>query len=208
VTSTLFRLISAFCLLPSAFPSRRLPESPQSRLSCDSLGQSTLQATCKRVTPVLLRYLMGGPPVSVLSHPRRQVWSEGSLGGGFLICERRHGRQAVKKLHLGFASSGYCPCPNRASTLWGWLTGVRILNIEKLSARATPKPPKATPRPYCRHILGIDSGVQGHTKATPRPHQGHTKATPRLPQGYPKATPRPPQGYPKATFKPANQASL
>src|ERR1019366_3291818 len=41
------------------------------------------------------------------------------------------------------------------------------------------KPPKATSKPYSRHILGIDSGVQSHTKATPRPHQGHTKATPK-----------------------------
>src|ERR1035438_10317208 len=50
------------------------------------------------------------------------------------------------------------------------------------------KPPQATPKPYTRHILGIDSGVQSHTKATLRLHQGYTKATPRLPQGYPKAT--------------------
>src|ERR1019366_4692586 len=41
------------------------------------------------------------------------------------------------------------------------------------------KPPKATPKPYSRHILGIDSGVQSHLKATPKPPQGHTKATPK-----------------------------
>src|ERR1035441_2965386 len=41
------------------------------------------------------------------------------------------------------------------------------------------KPPKATAKPYTRHILGIDSGLQSHIKATPRPHQGHTKATPK-----------------------------
>src|ERR1035437_3550979 len=41
------------------------------------------------------------------------------------------------------------------------------------------KPPKATAKPYTRHILGIDSGLQSHTKATPRPHQSHTKATPK-----------------------------
>src|ERR1019366_4595406 len=62
------------------------------------------------------------------------------------------------------------------------------------SARGRAKPPKATPRPYTRHILGIDSGVQSHTKATPRLHQGYTKATPRLHQGYTKATPKPHQG--------------
>src|ERR1017187_10508678 len=49
------------------------------------------------------------------------------------------------------------------------------------------KPPKATPRPYTRHILGIDSEVQSHTKASPRPHQGYTTATPGLHQGYTKA---------------------
>jgi hypothetical protein len=29
---------------------------------------------------------------------------------------------------------------------------------------------KATTKPYTRHILGIDSGVQRHLKATPKPH--------------------------------------
>src|ERR1035441_2341244 len=29
--------------------------------------------------------------------------------------------------------------------------------------------PKAIPKPYSRHILGIDSGVQSHLKATPKP---------------------------------------
>src|ERR1019366_8735080 len=64
------------------------------------------------------------------------------------------------------------------------------------------KPPKATPRPYTRHILGIDSGVQSHPKATPKPHQSHTKATPRPHQGHTKATPRPHQGHTKATLRP------
>ena len=70
------------------------------------------------------------------------------------------------------------------------------------------KPPKATPKPYTRHILGIDSGVQSHPKATskptdsqpigtPKPPQSHPKATPRLPQGYPKATPMRPQSHPE-----------
>src|ERR1039458_4374837 len=53
------------------------------------------------------------------------------------------------------------------------------------------KPTKATAKPYTRHILGIDSGLQSHTKATPKPHQGHTKATPRPHQGHTKATPKP-----------------
>src|ERR1035441_4069420 len=47
----------------------------------------------------------------------------------------------------------------------------------EIGAKYHPKPPKATPRPYCRHILGIDSGVQSHPKATLRLHQGSTKAT-------------------------------
>src|ERR1019366_3373893 len=88
---------------------------------------------------------------------------------------------------------------------------------------ATPKPLQATPKPYHRHILGIDSRVQSHSKATPKPpqsqlianrlrpqshlkatpkpHQGYTKATPRLHQGYTKATPKPPQSHLKATPK-------
>src|ERR1017187_7988397 len=64
------------------------------------------------------------------------------------------------------------------------------------------KPPKATAKPYTRHILGIDSGLQSHTKATPRPHQSHTKATPKPHQGHTKATPRPHQSHTKATPKP------
>src|ERR1035441_8962826 len=53
------------------------------------------------------------------------------------------------------------------------------------------KPPKATSKPYTRHILGIDSGVQSHTKATSRLHQGSTKATPKPHQSHTKATPKP-----------------
>src|ERR1035438_4649831 len=83
---------------------------------------------------------------------------------------------------------------------------VRILPLAKVSRARTLKPPKATPKPYYRHILGIDSGVQSHTKATPRPHQGHTKATPRLHQGHTKATPKPPPCDPQATSKPNPQA--
>src|ERR1035437_3304931 len=64
--------------------------------------------------------------------------------------------------------------------------------IRHRSLRNAPSPPegpvkskppqshrKATAKPYCRHILGIDSGVQSHPKATPKPHQSHTKATPK-----------------------------
>jgi hypothetical protein len=66
---------------------------------------------------------------------------------------------------------------------------------------ATPKPLQATPKLYNRHILGIDSGVQSHPKATPRLHQSHPKAPPRLHQGHTKATPKPPQSHPQATPK-------
>src|ERR1035437_3723441 len=55
---------------------------------------------------------------------------------------------------------------------------------EAKGQKGRAKPPKATAKPYSRHILGIDSGVQSHTKATPKPHQGYTKATPRLHQGH------------------------
>ena len=52
------------------------------------------------------------------------------------------------------------------------------------STEAGAKPPKAILKPYTRHILGIDSGVQSHHKATTRPPQGYHKATTRLPQGH------------------------
>src|ERR1035438_9399368 len=78
----------------------------------------------------------------------------------------------------------------------------RTSNIQHPISKGGAKPPKATTKPYSRHILGIDSGVQSHTKGTskppdsqpigtPKPHQCDPKATPRLPQSHPKATPRP-----------------
>src|ERR1039457_5146682 len=57
-------------------------------------------------------------------------------------------------------------------------------------------------KPYTRHILGIDSGVQSYPKATLKPHQGHTKATPKPHQGHTKATPKPHQGHTKTTPRP------
>src|ERR1035441_3492778 len=36
--------------------------------------------------------------------------------------------------------------------------------------KSHPKPPKATTKPYTRHILGIDSGVQSHLKEIGRAH--------------------------------------
>jgi hypothetical protein len=74
----------------------------------------------------------------------------------------------------------------------------RIQNAER-PEKATQSHLKATTKPYNRHILGIDSGVQSHPKATLKPPQSHPKATPRLPQGYPKAPPRLHQGSTKAT---------
>jgi hypothetical protein len=38
------------------------------------------------------------------------------------------------------------------------------------------EPPKATIKPYTRHILGIDSGEQRHPKATPMRPSSHPKA--------------------------------
>src|ERR1035438_7015320 len=70
---------------------------------------------------------------------------------------------------------------------------------EKAPLKGGAKPPKAIAKPYSRHILGIDSGVQSHTKATPRPHQGYTKATPKPPRSHPHATLKPPIGRPQAT---------
>src|ERR1035438_4701768 len=65
-------------------------------------------------------------------------------------------------------------------------------------APRTLKPPKATAKPYSRHILGIYSGVQSQPKATPRPPQSHTKATPKRHQSHTKATPKPHQSHTKA----------
>src|ERR1035438_5645624 len=67
--------------------------------------------------------------------------------------------------------------------------------------QARAKPPKATTRPPQGHILGIDSGVQSHPKATPRLHQGSTKAPPKPHQSHTKATPKPHQSHPQATPK-------
>src|ERR1019366_4300729 len=53
------------------------------------------------------------------------------------------------------------------------------------------KPPKATAKPYSRHILGIDSGVHSHTTATPQPHHSHTTATPQPHHSHTTATPQP-----------------
>src|ERR1035438_8058857 len=64
--------------------------------------------------------------------------------------------------------------------------------------QARAKPPKATTRPPQGHILGMDSGVQSHPKATPRLHQGSTKAPPRLHQGHTNATSKPPSSHTKA----------
>src|ERR1035441_5175527 len=66
----------------------------------------------------------------------------------------------------------------------------RTSNLEPRT-RKSCKPPKATTKPYSRHILGIDSGVQSHPKATLKPPQGATKATPMRPQSHLKATPKP-----------------
>ena len=81
------------------------------------------------------------------------------------------------------------------------------------SGKGRTKPPQATPKPYTRHILGINSGVQSYPKATLKPHQSHLKATLKPPSSHPQATLKPPsshilgidsgvQSYPKATLKP------
>ena len=75
----------------------------------------------------------------------------------------------------------------------------RIQNAER-PGKATQSHHKATTRPPQGHILGIDSGVQSHPKATPRLHQGSTKAPPRLHQGHPQATPKLPSCDLHATF--------
>src|ERR1035441_1037538 len=51
-------------------------------------------------------------------------------------------------------------------------------------------------------VLGIDSGVQSHTKATPRLPQSHLKAPTKPPQGFTKATLMRPSSHFKARCKP------
>ena len=65
------------------------------------------------------------------------------------------------------------PCESRPKPHSGKSSKWKV----EIGARGRAKPPKATAKPYSRHILGIDSGVQSHPKATPKPHQSHTKAT-------------------------------
>src|ERR1017187_9419300 len=100
-----------------------------------------------------------------------------------------------------------CPC------IRNFARNVRVFDHRLPGLSSRPKPPKATPKPPQGHILGIDSGVQSHPKATPRLHQGSTKAPPKPPQGSTKATLKPPQSllianrlgpqsHPKATLKP------
>src|ERR1035441_6620910 len=53
------------------------------------------------------------------------------------------------------------------------------------------RPPKATPKPYTRHILGIDLGVQSHLKATLMRPSCDPHATLMRPSSHPKATLKP-----------------
>src|ERR1039458_695908 len=78
-------------------------------------------------------------------------------------------------------------------------TEPRTLNLELRTSKSRDKPPKATSKPYTRHILGIDSGVHRHLKATPRPHQSHTKATPKPPTCDPQGTSKPGNPPPHAS---------
>src|ERR1039458_7447621 len=82
----------------------------------------------------------------------------------------------------------------------------RISPAEGRMPKARAKPPKATPKPYTRHILGIDSGVQSHPKATPRPTDSQPIGTPKPHQSHLKATPRLPQSHLKGWGKPIAHA--
>src|ERR1035441_7479296 len=64
----------------------------------------------------------------------------------------------------------------------------RISPAEGRMQQARAKPPKATAKPYTRHILGIYSGVQSHTKATSKPTDSQPIGTPKPPPCDPKAT--------------------
>src|ERR1039458_5091937 len=90
----------------------------------------------------------------------------------------------------GWFNESRTPWPSRTATNWS-------LSFLETAQHGSPeggpqsqaKPPKATSKPYTRHLLGIYSGVQSHPKATPKPHQGHTKATPKPPPCDTHATP-------------------
>src|ERR1039458_4413710 len=78
----------------------------------------------------------------------------------------------------------------------------RTSNIQHPISKGGAKPPKATAKPYSRHILGIYSGVQSHPKATSKPTDSQPIGPPKPPQSHPKATPKPHQSHTKATPKP------
>src|ERR1035441_1439679 len=66
----------------------------------------------------------------------------------------------------------------------------RTSNIQHPISKGGAKPPKATAKPYTRHIVGIYSGVQSHPKATSKPTDSQPIGTPEPPQSHPKATPK------------------
>src|ERR1035438_9760546 len=72
-------------------------------------------------------------------------------------------------------------------------------SVQHPISKGGAKPPKATAKPYSRHILGIDSGVQSHPKATSKPTDSQPIGTPKPPQSHPKATLKPHQSHTKAT---------
>src|ERR1017187_4088287 len=93
------------------------------------------------------------------------------------------------------------------SAVWGAKLGpdAAILIMTEFSLfREAPalKPPKATAKPYTRHIRGIDSGLQSHTTATPQPHHSHTTATPQPHHSHTTAIPQPYHSHTKAIPQP------
>src|ERR1017187_9620616 len=78
----------------------------------------------------------------------------------------------------------------------------RTSSVQNPISKGGAKPPKATTKPYTRHILGIDSGVQSHLKATPKPIDSQPIETPKPHQCDPKATSKPPQSHTRATPEP------
>src|ERR1039458_6046402 len=85
----------------------------------------------------------------------------------------------------GYSGAAVQTTKHAKHTKNGWVPGERLV-----TGSVSASPAQATPRPYTRHILGIDSGVQSHHKATTKPPTRQEKATPRLHQGSTKATPR------------------
>src|ERR1039458_8537843 len=82
---------------------------------------------------------------------------------------------AVHTRNLARNARGFdrAPWQRKADGRWQKTEPPKARGGQSPSRPARAKPLKATPKPYTRHILGIDSGVQSHLKATTKPSTRH-----------------------------------